>query len=67
MPGVIHIPKPVAICRMFLESVHVEPCTGKGRVRCMGKRGFVSVTYNHTMGNNDINNVEEELIATTPA
>jgi len=47
--------------------VHVEPCTGEGQVRYKGKDGNVIVTYNHTMGKNDINNVEEELIATAPA
>jgi len=72
MPGVIHIPEPVAIlriCQMFLEIVHVEPCTEKGRVRYMiyGQGWNFSVTYNYTIGNNDINNVEDELIATTPA
>ena len=48
--------------------VNVEPCGGEGRVRWKGEDGTnFTVTYNHTMGNNDINKVEDELVATAPA
>ena len=48
--------------------MHIEPCGGKGAVRWKDEDGKLSDDiHNHTMGNNDINNVEDELIATTPA
>jgi site-specific DNA-cytosine methylase len=49
--------------------VYIEPCEGEGAVQWWkdedGK--WSDVIHNHTMGNDDINNVEDELVAMAPA
>jgi len=62
------LPKVRTAADAIRDLVHIEPCGGEGAVQWKDEDGkWSDVIHNHTMGNNDINNVEDELVAMAPA